>query len=54
MYVYVYDHFRSSLLLSKETVPKDVSWNREKKWLEMLDNWDFWMRKKFYKVHKLV
>ena len=29
---------------------KEVSWKREKKWLDMLDNWDYWMRKQFYKV----
>ncbi|XP_006825633.1 TBC1 domain family member whacked-like [Saccoglossus kowalevskii] len=31
-------------------IPVEVLRKRESKWLEMLDNWDYWMGKKFKKV----
>ena len=46
-----HSHFCNSYACSGDSVPKEVSWKREKKWLDMLDNWDYWMRKQFYKVH---
>ncbi|XP_067944391.1 TBC1 domain family member 10A-like [Watersipora subatra] len=35
-----------------QAVPKDVAQKREKKWLEMIYNWDFWMSKRFATVRK--
>ena len=40
----------SSFRESKNNVAVDVFRHRELKWIEMLQNWDKWMTKKFPKV----
>jgi len=31
-------------------LPRMVYMSRERKWLNMFSNWDYWMSKKFFKV----
>lgn len=43
-------YFISFIRESSQTVDVDVFRHREIKWLEMLQNWDKWINKKFPKV----
>ena len=40
--------------VSRQMVAVDVFRHRELKWVEMLQNWDKWMSKKFPKVRFLL